>query len=89
MSPSRLARLAIAMLMLLGLFAVLGLGMLVFGAGFDDGRAGTWLVAWMLLFVVVLPAVLLAVSIARMVRIAPSTRATVPYSGQKIPGAGQ
>jgi hypothetical protein len=89
MSPSRLARFAIALLMLLGLSAVLGLGMLVFGAGFDDGRAGTWLVAWMLLFVVVLPAALLAVSIARVVRIAPSAKATVPYPGQKIPRAGQ
>jgi membrane protein implicated in regulation of membrane protease activity len=89
MSPSRLARLAFALLMLLGLVAVPGLGMLVFGAGFDDGRASAWLVAWMLLFVVVLPTALLAMSIVRMLRVAPTRQATVPYPGQKIPGAGQ
>lgn len=89
MSPFRLARLAFALLMLPGLVAVLGLGTLVFGAGFDDGRAGAWLVAWMLLFVVVLPAALLAMSVARLLRVAPAPARTVPHSGWKIPGAGQ
>lgn len=89
MSPSRLARLAFSLLMLLGLVAVLGLGALVFGAGFEGDGAGTWLVAWMLLFVVVLPAALLSMSIVRMLRMAPATPPTIPYSGQKIPGAGQ
>lgn len=89
MSPLRFARLAFASLLLLGAVAVLGLGVLVFGAGLEDGRAAAWLVAWMLLFVVVLPVAMLAMSIARVLRAAPASSRTVPYPGQKIPGTGQ
>ena len=89
MSLRRPLRILAVLLLAVVLSVLIGLGMAAFRQALSVGSAEAWLMAWMLAFVVGLPVlvVLLAVLGAAQ-RYAPRLR-IIPFTGVKIPGAGQ
>lgn len=89
MSLRRPFRILAALLLAVTLLLLVGLGMTAFRQALALGSAETWLMAWMLAFVVGLPVlVVLLGALGAAQRNATQWR-IVPLMGVKIPGAGQ
>ncbi|MGH8077897.1 MAG: DUF2798 domain-containing protein [Lysobacter sp.] len=89
MLTSRQARFVFLPLMLAAMSGLAGLAVVVFRQGLAAGAAEAWMLAWVLAFIVALPIVMLLLPMLGAVFARrPQTR-TIPYSGDKIPGAGQ
>lgn len=88
LSP-RLLRFAFLPLMLLALSVLVGLAVIVFRQALAAGAAEAWMMALVLAFVVGLPALVLLLPVAGSLRVSRSKIRTVPFMGEKIPGAGQ
>ncbi|MBB1061590.1 DUF2798 domain-containing protein [Marilutibacter spongiae] len=85
MLPPRLLRRVYLPTMLIALLLLGGVAVSVVHEGLMAGRAEAWMVAWVLAFVLGLPALLLLLpSLGALVDLARS-RDNVPYAGGKIP----
>ncbi|GAB2510317.1 hypothetical protein [Lysobacter humi (ex Lee et al. 2017)] len=89
MAPVRLARLLTSGLFLAGATGVLGLGVTLAAQGLGGGRGEAWLLAWGLLFAVLVPAAaLVLMAVSMLAGRAPRSR-TVPNPGRTVPRTGQ
>lgn len=89
MLTPRQARLVFLPLMLAAMSGVASLAVVVFRQGLAAGPAEAWLLAWVLAFTVALPAVMLLLPMLGALQVRLTLARTIPYSGDKIPGAGQ
>ena len=85
----RQIRRILLMLLPLMLAMLVGLGVVLFRAAAHTGNGEAWAVAWMLAFVVGLPVTLVALAIAGAVQGHARVSTIVPFTGEKIPRAGQ
>ena len=85
----RQIRRILLMLLPLMLTMPVGLGVLLFRAAAHAGNGEAWAVAWMLVFVVGLPVTLVALAIAGALQGHAGASRIVPFTGDKIPRAGQ
>jgi len=89
MLSSRRAHFAFLLLMLPAM-AVLGwLAAIVLRQAWATGSAEAWMMAWVLAFVVGLPATMLLLPIAGWLRTRMLRMHIIPHAGVKIPGTGQ
>jgi len=89
MLPLRQIRRILLMLLPLMLAMPVGLGVLLFRAAAHTGNGEALAVAWMLAFVVGLPVTLVALAIAGALQGHAGASRIVPFTGDKIPRAGQ
>lgn len=89
MLTPRQARFAFLPLMLIAMSVLIGLAAIVFRQGLEAGPAEAWMLAWVLAFTIALPTAMLVLPVLSAVLGHLTRHDTVPYSGVKIPGAGQ
>ena len=89
MSAPQAARLALLPLLPIALAALAWLGFVAFRESVAIGGADTWLMAWVLAFLVGMPLLVLGLAIAGAAQRHTLARNLVPYSGETIPGAGR
>ena len=89
MTARRTLRLAVLPLLTLAVGALAWLGFVMLRESFSRGFDGTWLLVWVLAFLVGMPLLILGLAIAGAVQRHELSRILVPYSGETIPGAGQ
>lgn len=88
LSP-RLLRFAFLPLMLLALSALAGIAVVAFRQAIAAGSAEVWMMAWVLAFMLGLPALMLVLPAAGSLRARLARPGIVPLAGIKIPGTGQ
>ena len=88
LSPRQL-RFGFAPLMLLAVTVLSGLAVVVFREALAAGAAEVWMTAWVLAFVVGIPALLVLLPLVASLRLSGSPTRIVPLAGENIPGAGQ
>ena len=71
------------------LAVVVGLGVVVFRQAAHAGNGEAWAAAWVLAFVVGLPVTLVILALAGARQERAKMSRIVPFTGEKIPGAGQ
>ena len=89
MSAQQRARLAVLPLLPIAM-AVLGwLGFVALRESLAGGGGATWLLVWVLAFLVGMPLLVLGLAVVGAAQRHQLRQALIPYSGEKIPGAGQ
>lgn len=71
------------------LMVLAGLGVIALEQASRLGSSEFWLMAWMLAFVVVLPAAIVVLAVAGALQRRRHPAPIIPNAGVKIPGAGQ
>ena len=89
MSVQQRLRLAVLPLLPIALAVLAWLGFVALREAFANGGGAAWLMAWVLAFLVGMPLLVLGLAIVGAVQRHQLRQALVPYSGEKIPGAGQ
>ena len=89
MSTRQKARLAVLPLLPIALGVLAWLGFVAIRESILNGGGVAWLMAWVLAFLVGMPLLVLGLAIVGAVQRHQLRQALVPYSGEKIPGAGQ
>ena len=89
MSARQTARLAVLPLLPIALVALAWLGFVAIRESVASGSGDTWLMVWVLAFLVGMPLLVLGLAVAGAAQRHELVRAFVPYSGETIPGAGQ
>lgn len=89
MLSSRRVRLGLSWLLLAALAGLSWLALVAFRQALAAGAGEALMTAWVLAFVVALPAAMGLVAVARWWQAQASERRIVPFTGEKIPGAGQ
>lgn len=85
MLSTRRARLAYLPIMLSAMAGLAWLAMIVFRVALDSGRGEAWLTAWVLAFVVALPAAMLLLPVLGALRWRRPESAIVPNAGVNVP----
>ena len=89
MTARRSLRLAVLPLLPLAVGALGWLGFVMLRESISRGFDGTWLLVWVLAFLVGMPLLVLVLAVAGALQRHDLARMLVPYSGENIPGAGQ
>ena len=89
MSVQQRFRLAVLPLLPISLAVLAWLGFIALREAFANGGGAAWLMAWVLAFLVGMPLLVLGLAIVGAVQRHQLRQVLVPYSGEKIPGAGQ
>lgn len=85
MLSTRRARLAYLPIMLSAMAGLAWLAMIVFRVALGSGRGEAWLTAWVLAFVVALPAAMLLLPVLGALRWRRPESAIVPNAGVNVP----
>ena len=89
MSLRRPLQIVAALLLAVVLCVLFGLGLAAFRQALSVGSAETWLMAWMLAFVVGLPVLVVLLAVVGAAQRNASRFRIIPFMGVKIPAAGQ
>ena len=89
MSARQTFRLALLPFLPIALGVLAWLGFVAIRESIASGGGDTWLMAWVLAFLVGMPLLVLGLAVAGAAQRHELSRALVPYSGETIPGAGQ
>jgi amino acid transporter len=89
MSARQASRLAVLPLLPIALAALAWLGFVAINESVAHGAGPAWLMAWVIGFLVGMPMLVLGLAVAGAWQRHELSRVLVPYSGEKIPGAGQ
>jgi hypothetical protein len=89
MSARHTFRLAVLPILPIALAALAWLGFVALRESVATGGGETWLLAWVLAFLIGTPLLILGLAVAGAAQRHELSRALIPYSGETIPGAGQ
>ena len=89
MSLRRPLRILAALLLAAVLSVLVGLGMAAFRQAMSVGSGEAWLMAWVLAFVVGLPVLVVLLAVVGAAQRNALRFRIIPFTGVKIPGAGQ
>ena len=89
MTARRTLRLAALPFLPIAAGALVWLGFVMLRESFARGFDGTWLLVWVLAFLVGMPLLVMGLAIAGAIQRHQLSRILIPYSGETIPGAGR